>query len=265
VTITLTASDRMQGANFHIEKVSAAVSAAEGVAPVSQTDRIIQPFEGEAGQAEDPAGRSSSRRKRRRRGRGGSEDRDGRQEMARSTSDETVSDEVDEPASPETRSDEAADGENGNPRRRSRRRGRRGGRQQRNARAEAASENGNTSEERSPAEQPHSTNALQAEKTSQPERSEVARRDNKARDASGHDDKATFRRDEPEQKAANGKDKTNGSAEHHERAPENVGEGVAVAQPKAPEKVTAEDAPDAPPPSSKPRGTRRGWWQRGDA
>jgi ribonuclease E len=261
VTITLTASDRMQGANFHIEKVSVAVSAEGGVAPVSQTDRIIQPFESEAGQAEDQSGRSSSRRKRRRRGRGGGEERETRQEMARSTSSETVSDEVDEPASPETRSEEEADGESANPRRRSRRRGRRGGRQQRNARAEAGSENGNTSEESNQAEQTPPAKAPQAEKAAQPERSETARRDSKAKDASEHDDKATFRRDEPEQKASNGKGKANGSAGHHERAPENVGEGMAVVQSEAPETVTAEAAP---PPLSKPRGTRRGWWQRSD-
>ncbi|MBX2804935.1 MAG: ribonuclease E/G, partial [Hyphomicrobiales bacterium] len=139
VTISLTASDRMQGANFHIEKVSTAADGSEqGIAPVSQSDRIIQPFEGEAVSGEEESGRSS-RRRRRRRGRSGSEERENRLAAASATDAETVQeDKTEEPAELAVEGDVPEDGVTSKPRRRSRRRGRRGGRQQRNARAEAA-------------------------------------------------------------------------------------------------------------------------------
>ncbi|MGB0084250.1 MAG: Rne/Rng family ribonuclease, partial [Rhodomicrobiaceae bacterium] len=58
VTISVAASERMHGANFYIEKV-AAILPATGTAPaaVTQSDRIIQPFESDDGEAGEDQGR----------------------------------------------------------------------------------------------------------------------------------------------------------------------------------------------------------------
>ncbi|HKJ61232.1 MAG TPA: hypothetical protein VKA94_04465, partial [Hyphomicrobiales bacterium] len=176
----------------------------------------------------------------------------------------------DEPVNAEAQAEASADGEDTKPRRRSRRRGRRGGRQQSNGRAETAAAdstaNENASDDGGSADQTGSDKATQPEKTAQAEQQTVevqqTTRNDSQKDASGHDDKASFRRPEPKEKAVNGTGKSNGSAAHDEPAPEKVGEGMAHAQPEEPETVTVEET--APPPS-KPRGSRKGWWQRGEA
>ncbi len=147
VTLAVTASERMQGSNFYIEKMSASVSSTSSNKAVTQSDRIILPFEDEDAGAEEEGGeenRSQRSKRRRRRGRGrGSENlrRPVHREHARFDAppsfDVEDSEEVKETGTGDAENaDRAAQGESSeeNPSTR-RRRGRRGGRQQRALRA----------------------------------------------------------------------------------------------------------------------------------
>jgi ribonuclease E len=147
VSLAVTASERMQGSNFYIEKMSASVSSTSGNNAVTQSDRIILPFEGEdAGGEEESSEESRSQRskRRRRRGRGrGSENlrRPVHRGHARSDAPPSLdiegSEEVRETSTGDAENaDGAAQGESSEDNTSTRRRrGRRGGRQQRALRA----------------------------------------------------------------------------------------------------------------------------------
>lgn len=147
VSLSITASERMQGSNFYIEKMSASVSPTSSNNAVTQSDRIILPFEGEdAGGEEESSEESRSQRskRRRRRGRGrGSENlrRSVHREHARSDAPPSLdiegSEEVKETGTGDAENaDRAAQGESSEENTSTRRRrGRRGGRQQRALRA----------------------------------------------------------------------------------------------------------------------------------
>jgi ribonuclease E len=146
VSLSITASERMQGSNFHIEKMSTSVASTSSNNAITQSDRIILPFEEDDAGIEDGGGdeenrlQRSKRRRRRGRGRGGeSLHRSVYREHARS--DTALSADIED--GEEAR--EAGDAENvdravpgdsseDHPSTR-RRRGRRGGRQQRALRA----------------------------------------------------------------------------------------------------------------------------------
>jgi ribonuclease E len=69
-TLGVTASERMHGANFYIEKVAPAVTATGAAsAAVTQADRIIVPFESDPGEAGADQGRGARRQRGRRPGR----------------------------------------------------------------------------------------------------------------------------------------------------------------------------------------------------
>jgi ribonuclease E len=169
--------------------------------------------------------------------------------------------------------------DNGGQRRRSRRRGRRGGRHQRGRNGEGMSE---TRAESSPedfasahdagggpaaeADESHGMDAGHrlepepSERRSEPIIAEAApapeAKESPALPAEeGHD----FRRKEPAPShGLNGSGKPNGKTH---AAPEPVvgGEG---AEPDLEEAKAVDVRPSAPPPPPKPRGTRRGWWQK---
>ncbi|MEJ2123826.1 MAG: Rne/Rng family ribonuclease [Alphaproteobacteria bacterium] len=146
VTLTITSSERMQGSNFYIEKVSTSVSPTISTNAITQSDRIILPFEDEDTGAEDEGDeenrsqRNKRRRRRRGRGRGGENVRlSVHHEHTYADaipSAETEDGEVAEDSEDSENADRAATGESSEestPTRR--RRGRRGGRQQRALRA----------------------------------------------------------------------------------------------------------------------------------
>ncbi len=83
VSLSVTASDRVHGAHFYIEKVSviAAATGSPVSAAVTQVDRI-QPFEQEPAEATDDQGQRNSRRKRRRRRGRGDDDKDNRESFS---------------------------------------------------------------------------------------------------------------------------------------------------------------------------------------
>ncbi len=141
VSLSISASERMHGANFYIEKASVATPATASQA-VKQTDRIIQPFEDDGtglAEAADDDTSKGRRRRRKRRGRGeGGETRP----RERAAAPAAVSMDIASEESPsldalygdreEQPGPAEADGEEeGGTRRRPRRRGRRGGRHQR--------------------------------------------------------------------------------------------------------------------------------------
>ncbi len=146
VTISVAASERMHGANFYIEKV-ATILPATGTAPaaVTQSDRIIQPFESDESEAGEDQGRRSRRRRRRRHGR--NEPQDNREGVVRATYEEAGEPLAgDDTVEKEVRTAARANGEGTDDgsaeRRRSRRRGRRGGRHQRVRGDEASAQTG---------------------------------------------------------------------------------------------------------------------------
>jgi ribonuclease E len=285
VSLSVTASDRVHGAHFYIEKVSV-IPAATGVpanAAVTQTDRI-QPFEQEPAEATDDQGQPNSRRKRRRR-RGRGDDQDSRDSF--SAREDNLADahapQVEEVGAPE---DDEGDGEArveaesgdeaGQQRRRSRRRGRRGGRQHRNERPAdtgAARENGpdsaasdetgtpfvTTAEsdiampyqqaDRADAEAPASGGEMRRD--AEISRSEAAPRINSA---TFRDDE---RRDDSRAATGNGSGQPNGQG-HPGRFEESSGEDLAASEEAD---IELEDVA-GPSSAPKPRGSKRGWWQR---
>ncbi|WP_088343635.1 MULTISPECIES: Rne/Rng family ribonuclease [Rhodomicrobium] len=293
VIVSVTASDRMHGANFYIEKVSV-VAAVTGPASaaITQTDRIIQPFEAEQAESGEDA-RRGSRRKRRRR-RGGREDGDNRESFARNVADDDAADahddddaieEVGGDAPREVHADAGREagsdgGEEGGQRRRSRRRGRRGGRQHRNLRSDQPETNvrddlnaplAGFSESEDFAEtyqvadeQPR----LPVQDIWQPEPEQtqiVVRSEQPAErtpEASPQPASAPFPGADEQRPAyaANGAGKPNG-IDHSKPVDEGSSKGLASDQGAEPELAQA-DAEDGPPPPPKPRGPKRGWWQR---
>jgi ribonuclease E len=295
VTISALASDKMQGANFYIEKV--AVSAGDGTvsAAISQNDRIIVPFESEQDANVDDKGRSRRKRRRRRDRDDSPESHEDNRASARSERDVPEDDEdAAPPASREAVQVDDESGEDGEkPRRRSRRRGRRGGRNQRGAKgseagASEASETAASGEAGPAADQPdyytptaqHADDESLEERKEQPQtvaaeaeapaaivepapsepepepEQEAARADEEA----GHDTRS-FRspRSRSRTKAANGSATANGqdgAESDHEGGGETLeadheGEIALAEEPKA-------------PPLAKPKGGKRGWWQRRD-
>jgi ribonuclease E len=283
VSLSVTASDRVHGAHFYIEKVSviAATTGAPANVAVTQTDRI-QPFEQEAAEATDDQGQRNSRRKRRRR-RGRGDDKDNRESFsARDDNGPADKGHIEEVGAPEdeegeVRVEEAETAEEGGQqRRRSRRRGRRGGRQHRNGRPGeagvgnedtagiAASEEANAPlvtaveaaeavphhhDERPSAEAPVSRGETRPD--AEISRAEAAPRTNRA----------TFRDDQSE--ADNRAATSNGAAQPNGQIRSGHFAESGSDDLEAPQEAEAEVTVDAGPPSPpKPRGPKRGWWQR---
>jgi ribonuclease E len=269
VILTVTASERMQGSNFYIEKLAPATPTAGINNAVTQSDRIIQPFEEAAETTEDDENAQRSRRKRRRR-RG--RDRLDSREHARDddndddrtepgeddapTSDEEAASLMDAEGQPQQRAAENRTDEDGQPRRRSRRRGRRGGRHQR-VRVREASESSDT-------EQPHLDDASvgawghfhEAAETSEPRETTTAQpfeavvvRGETVQPVEVRKETVDFHhhrgRSQSERSQSNGV--------HHSEIAELTKEHSG-ARPESSEEAPAEVA-------HKPRGTRRGWWQ----
>jgi ribonuclease E len=299
VIINITASDRMHGANFYIEKVSIAAAHGEkGSAAVTQSDRIIQPFEGESGETGDDKDRRNRRRRRRRRGRG--DEPESRESFARAPRHEAVRhetvahhDEEDEvetiaeaPESSERREPRAdAEGgqDDGQGRRRSRRRGRRGGRHHRTRGAEGTQgehiegdgEHGEgeayaatePAEDQAAFETPLAAEPAGTAAPSQPYYHEPAPVEAEAaveaqpvaKPEAEEEDTRSFRKpdDHGEGHGGNGIGKPNGR-DHSDAAVESGGEDLEPA-----DTVDAEiDEPAAPSAPPKPRGNKRGWWQK---
>lgn len=281
VSLSVTASDRVHGAHFYIEKVSvvAAATGAPASAAVTQTDRI-QPFEQEPAEATDDQGQRNSRRKRRRRrGRGDDQDnRDGVSARDDGFVDEAHIEDVAaaEDDEGESRAEAESGEEGGQQRRRSRRRGRRGGRQHRNERpgeAGVASDDGAGIAASDEADAPMAASAEtdEAMPHQQDERAGAeapASRGEMRRDAgisrseaAPRTNRATFRDDEREADnraaASNGAGQPNGQS-HSGHFAESGGKNLAASQ-----EAEAELEDEAGPPSApKPRGSKRGWWQR---
>ena len=286
VSLSVTASDRVHGAHFYIEKVSVIATAAgsPASAAVTQTDRI-QPFEQEPAEATDDQGQRNSRRKRRRR-RGRGDDKDNRESFgAKDTRDERFAGEpqMEEQAVVEDEDEEGesrvqADGgdEGGQQRRRSRRRGRRGGRQHRNGRpgeAGAPNEDGAGIAASDEAGAPSATMAAsgepipsrheeRAEAEAAAQRSEPSPNVEVSRaEAAPRTNRATFRNEErePDSRAAisNGAAQPNGQG-YSGRFAESSSDDLGAPQ----EAEAALEVEAGPPAAPKPRGSKRGWWQR---
>lgn len=298
VVISVTASDRMHGANFYIEKVSAALAPGEKAsAAVTQSDRIIQPFESEPGENGDDKDRGNRRRRRRRRGRG-EDEAGGRESFARGPRhehphprrEEARRDEDDEPIAAEAaeegeqasepRADAEGGQDDGQNRRRSRRRGRRGGRHHRargaeagtqtqHGEAEANGEAGADGEfapahlhEPEPQVVAAEMDAPRSRRSEMPEPEPVAAQPDvePAAKIETEEDTRSFRK--PDERGpgrgANGKSKPNGR-DHFEPVFESSEEDFEPAEP-----VVAEIEEPTPPAPPKPRGTKRGWWQKRD-
>ncbi len=285
VVISVTASDRMHGANFFIEKVSTIAAVASGTVatPVSQSDRIIQPFETESGEAEDDQARRSRHRRRRKRGRDeGDQDQDQRVSLGPAPFEDKTERSTEDGAEEETRVNgsrvEAEAGEdNDKPRRRSRRRGRRGGRQQRGARAPETitrqeSETSAVSRDTPvvisapilPAavsepvveDQPYREDAdILASKT--PKVDEIFT-EAKHEVAPDHDDTRSFR-SQPKRKPSHA---VNGSGKHNGQSAEGIvdDKGSQGLEPDQTPVAALEEASVSSSP--KPKGAKRGWWQR---
>jgi ribonuclease E len=269
VIISVMASDRMHGANFYIEKVSIVSAQGTANAPITQSDRIIQPFEGESGEPSDEQGRRSRRRRRRRGGRGDA-DQDMRTvssppseaHRARGAEGEPEDDGQPNAVQSETESSE----DESKTRRRSRRRGRRGGRQQRSARshetavrseAESADAESMPSSDTQEAVADHSREADTPASAPEPAHATVEASFLPEDEAPAGNDTSSFRspRSRKSNRDLNGTSKANG--EHHEEADHTIRESVEPGE-KSMEPVKEESAPAIP----KERGTKRGWWQR---
>ncbi len=297
VTISVTASERIHGANFYIEKVSVVAALPGAPAPaVTQTDRIIHPFESEQGETDDQ-GRPSRRRRRRRRGR--DEDQDHRETFARGADDDagepaeaSGGEDFDEAGQDvqEVRSEPAdtEGGEEGQQRRRSRRRGRRGGRQHRGAEAghvesgfedrqESASaasyDDGSEADAPQPSfererPQPAYSTAQESQPRNdqrqvsvKPDAPQATQPEELHQPGSGHFHPAPEHDFAGEASTIN---KTNGRA-HSQSADRSGHEGMAVHKEAEPELAEpAMEIPAAPSLPPKPRGSKRGWWQRKD-
>jgi ribonuclease E len=299
VVVSVTASDRMHGANFYIEKVSIALAPGEKAsAAVSQSDRIIQPFESEPGENGDDKDRRNRRRRRRRRGRG--EDEAGsRESFARGPrhehphprheephheeDEEPIAAEAAEESEPasEPRADAEGAQDDGQNRRRSRRRGRRGGRHHRARGAEAgtqtqrgeaeASGEAGVDDDFAPAHlhepEPHAAaaemEAPSPRPSEMPEVEPVAAEPDAepaAKVETEEEDTRSFRKPDEHGpgRGANGKSKPNGRG-HSEPAYESSEADFGPAEP-----VVADIEEPSPPAPPKPRGTKRGWWQKRD-
>ena len=271
VVVSVSSSERMHGANFFIEKVSTASVSGAVSAPITQSDRIIQPFESDSSDAPEDQDRRSRRRRRRRRRRSeddqhvsGSAAKQG--SAAQKVNENDVSGE--DGVTANTYSD-AEDGEDKSKnRRRSRRRGRRGGRQQRTARtSDTASRNENTPTPQN-SEQPSIDEDApwfdEEPAKAQDRKSETTIEEGPASqsESSVRDDKSSFRsqRSHNTEHGANGSGKPNGHDQEELGNNKSDPEHVDTSE-------TAEAALDEMPVPSKPkpRGTRRGWWQRRDA
>jgi ribonuclease E len=285
VSLSVTASDRVHGAHFYIEKVSVIPAAAgsPATAAVTQTDRI-QPFEQEPSEATDDQGQRNSRRKRRRR-RGRGDDLENRESFSAKEDDafagESNVEDVSEDEEAEGRVEAAETSEEGGQqRRRSRRRGRRGGRQHRNGRpgeeanmaaeAESDAAAGYEHEEAgdrhmTAAEPEFSVPAPQAEiadaeaaplAAATPHDAQMSRTE-----AAPSADSAPFPEAEPANDGrpalTNGAGQPNGQGYH---GPFEDGGSEDLA---ASDETEAELEDDSSPASSpKARGSKRGWWQR---
>lgn len=289
VSLSVTASDRVHGAHFYIEKVSviAAAAGAPVSAAITQTDRI-QPFEQEPAEATDENGQRNSRRKRRRR-RGRGDDQENRESFgnresfsARDDNGPAEESHIEEVGTPddddESESRVAAEGgeEAGQQRRRSRRRGRRGGRQHRNGRPGEVS--GEDRTEIAASGEEASDTVVTAAETAQPapyqadERpsAEISAPNGETRrdaefirsEAAPRTNRATFRDDEPgavsRAAASNGAAQPNGQS-HSGHFAESDSDSLAIPQ-DADAEIATEAAPS--PAANKPRGPKRGWWQR---
>jgi ribonuclease E len=282
VTISISASDRMHGASFYIEKVSVVASGERSNGAVSQSDRIILPFESEQGEGGSDDRRSRRKRRRRRGGRNGDE-----QEMRETApvsagrhsavSEAPEEDDEDEEDAPREARREEADGSKDElkSRRRSRRRGRRGGRHQRTGRegeALARSENGEPAEVTDaggPANEERvdsvMSEAAPAATAPQPEQqaapaaaAEMA--DVAVAEAPAHADSGSFRHTE-----GRGKAKANGIAHARHDLVEEPAEGADNADLEPAEEVLSGSetaAPTSDESAPKPRGGKRGWWQK---
>jgi ribonuclease E len=280
VTLSVTASERMHGANFYIEKVAIAAPAAGATsAAVSQADRIIVPFESDAGEASDDQNRRSRRRRRRRRGR---EDQDGHESATASAGEETADADAeaeDSRPSRASRADAEEGGDNGKARRRSRRRGRRGGRNQRSARGGQAADRIETAaaEETGQADSSDEISAVKGEPVQEPSQdapsapasegtadagspSPVETRQESA-DENGPEAQPasrSFRSSEGRSRAKRANGTADANGQDHGGSPEERGGARLDPDQKA---ETALDKQPKPA-TSKPRGTKRGWWQR---
>ncbi len=270
VVVSVSSSERMHGANFYIEKVSTASVSGAVSAPITQSDRIIQPFESEGREVTEDQERRSRRRRRRRPRRTEDDQRTPGAPMQSSADEKAGENDVSgEDRGTTSAYSDADDGEDKTKnRRRSRRRGRRGGRQQRTARSSDAAlrdENASTVQK---SEQPSIEEDApwfdEEPGKAEDRKSETMIEEGPAsqNEMSIRDDRSSFR-SQPRRKtehSANGSGKPNGHYQkelgNNQSNPENVDAGD-----------TAEAAVDeAPvPPKPKPRGTRRGWWQRREA
>jgi ribonuclease E len=300
VVISVTASDRMHGANFYIEKVSAALAPGEKAsAAVTQSDRIIQPFESEPGENGDDKDRRNRRRRRRRRGRG-EDEAGGRESFARGPrhehphprheeprheeDEEPIAAEAAEDSEPasEPRADAEGAQDDGQNRRRSRRRGRRGGRHHRARATEAGAQsqrleaepNGEAGADddfapahlHEPEPKPHAVaaemEAPSPRPSEMPEAEPVAAEpvaEPAAKVETEEEDTRSFRKPDEHGpgRGANGKSKPNGRG-HSEPAYESSEADFRPAEPA----VAEIEEPSPPPAPPKPRGTKRGWWQK---
>jgi ribonuclease E len=281
VTLSVTASERMHGANFFIEKVAPAVAATGAAsAAVTQADRIIVPFESDPGEAGADQGRGPRRKRRRRPGR---DEEDGRQAAATPAHEdradsEAEADRVD--ARGGARAD-AENGEDGKPRRRSRRRGRRGGRSQRAARSGEVLAQGQSEIEAAdagqpagfedtatPHDQPHGEAGDEAPLQAPPERApQAAEADAALAERGDMEDTPDTRsvrgsRGRSRGRRANGSADANGLDEGQSAA-ESHGQSVEPDQKPEPAIEPAIEHP-AEAAAPKPRGPKRGWWQRGE-
>lgn len=261
VMLTVTASERMQGSNFYIEKLAPATAPSVGVTcAVTQSDRIIQPFEEGAEPAEEEDNTPRSRRRRRRRR--GRDRMDSRDQMR---ADDDHSDETNESDTPlfeedtvsSTDEDEPSQqhvsdnrtDEDGQPRRRSRRRGRRGGRHQRvrmrdNGVQEADLQTDGTNVT-SDAHAPATT------ETSEPQEKAFTRRETVQPVEVWPETVAVVNDFHRQERSVS------------ETSPNNSVHRLGVAElVEVPSNTQSELAPKVPTEvAQKPRGTRRGWWQ----
>jgi ribonuclease E len=282
VVISVTASDRMHGANFYIEKVSVVLPGERpGNGAVSQSDRIIVPFESDQGDGGDDKNRRS-RRKRRRRGRGGDEQETlatspvsaGRRHAPVEAAEDDEDDEDTRDAPREARQDTDTGEDGGKSRRRSRRRGRRGGRHQRGGRnGEAVAREGQEADAEGAAPDQRddfeadaegsnplpveASPAAEAAPASTPAPVYADAEDVGPAETPAHTDKGNFRSEEPRAKA-----KPNGIGHAHADHAEPVAaeRGHEALEP-AHEAETAVSEPAAQP-DPKSRGSKRGWWQK---
>jgi ribonuclease E len=279
-TLGVTASERMHGANFYIEKVAPAVTATGAAsAAVTQADRIIVPFESDPGEAGADQGRGARRKRRRRPGR---DDEDTRQSAPMPAIEDRAGSEADAER-PDARGGARADSENGEdggkPRRRSRRRGRRGGRNQRGAGVgEALAQDMSGTEGADPGQsakveaiqhdQPygeaHEESRVQAPAEAAPHSAEAGAAPADRADVGDTPDTRSVRgsRGRSRGRRTNGSHDPNGLDQGQSAAEGDI-KSVEPDQTAEPAIDPAIDNPVEPAPP-KPRGPKRGWWQRGE-